>query len=351
MVYSLGEMITMTGVIGGLSLGMIFLTTWRQERRRDYEFRMKQLMIGEERREKEEREREWKRYEREKKEEDASLRSSSGVGTGGYIILELPEEQRPFFHDLLHGFEEYAKLKGYSVSFSIDATFNERIAFKFTLKDEAFNVGPERVRRDFQEYIEKVKTGESLDDLPVVTSIEEHELLVTVLKNRISFLQHSYHLTKNAADFYEALAKKAVGMPILPSQNIILQTGGAMDSRSYNATNSTKLIQGDQNKLIESSTNSSINISGSFNERKTQIENIQKVIDRIHTSEPDSEEKSKTILNLEKVKDELENETKPDESRVGKWLERAKQAVQLGSFGHETVTAVKDLLESFGIAQ
>ena len=35
-------------------------------------------------------------------------------GTSGYIIIDLPEKQKSLFHDLLKGFEDFAKIKGYS---------------------------------------------------------------------------------------------------------------------------------------------------------------------------------------------------------------------------------------------
>jgi hypothetical protein len=43
---------------------------------------------------------------------------SSGLGSGGYIVVDMPENEGPLFHDLLKGFEEFAKLKGYNIAFS-----------------------------------------------------------------------------------------------------------------------------------------------------------------------------------------------------------------------------------------
>jgi hypothetical protein len=31
---------------------------------------------------------------------------NAGAGSGGFIVIDLPDEQRPFFHDLLKGFED-----------------------------------------------------------------------------------------------------------------------------------------------------------------------------------------------------------------------------------------------------
>src|SRR5258708_34218562 len=66
------------------------------------------------------------------------IAQNSGAGSGGYIIVEMPEKERPLFHDLLRGFEDYSKLKGYHIAFSIDSSHDGRIAFKFTVKNDGF---------------------------------------------------------------------------------------------------------------------------------------------------------------------------------------------------------------------
>ena len=99
--------------------------------------------------------------------------------------------------------------------------------------------GRERVRRDFNEYLKQVPNEDidKLDDLPVITTLDEHNLLVTLLKNRISFLQNSYKLMKNSVQHYEYLLSTMRTFPALPSPSVIVQTGGNMNSRNYNAAN------------------------------------------------------------------------------------------------------------------
>jgi hypothetical protein len=290
----------------------------------------------------------YERYEERQREEESEVRRAAGAGTGGFIVLDLPDNQRPLFHDLLKGFEDYARLKGYSVSFSVDATFQNRIAFKFTIDDGVFGVGQERVRRDFAEYLEKLRDADSLEELPVVVSLEEHELLVTLLKNRINFLRHSYNLAQNAAEFYESLIRKASHMPVFPSQQILLQTGGTLDSRSYVARDSPRLIQGDRNELSDNSSDSSVHIGNSFNERGSQIEALRRLISALRSGDQ-GEGSSTAIRSAERVKEELEDEARPDQSRIARWLARAKEALQLGSLGREAVDALKDVFEKFGL--
>ena len=279
----------------------------------------------------------------------AADREAAGPGSGGYIVLDLPNDKRPLFHDLLKGFEDYSRLKGYEVNFSIDATFKDKIAFKFTVAEDLVNIAPERVRRDFKEYIDKVKNGDNFDDIPIVTSFEEHYMLVKVLKNRISFLEHSYNLKTNAIDYYEKLLLKLLTLPAMPSQNILVQTGGTMDFKNYNSINSNKVIQGDNNLLLGGSVTTSVTIGDSFNSIKTQIDKIDAFIYALKKDPQQNSSHEAIIKDVEKVKDELQDEVQPDSARVAKWLERAKHTLKLGSLGQEVVSAAKELFSAFGI--
>src|SRR5437879_5759111 len=213
------------------------------------------------------------RWEASEREERGAVASSAGMGSGGYIVIEMSEKDRPLFHDLLKGFEDYAKLKGYYLSFSMDSSFEGKIAFKFTVQNDGVVVGPARVRQDFRDYLKQVQNEDinQLDNLPVITTIEEHNLLVALLKNRISFLQHSYQLSQNAVNYYEGLLMNMRSFPALPTASVVVQTGGTMDSRRYKAVDSSHLIQGDQNSLADSSLN--IEIGRSFNEKQALSHN------------------------------------------------------------------------------
>ena len=266
-----------------LILGMFFYMSWHRERRIDRNMRQKELEMqhvrAKEEAERREQERDAARYDRyvqEKKEDEDRIRSQSGGGSGGYIVLDLPDAQRGLFHDLLKGFEEYARLKGYGVSFSVDTTFHDRIAFKFTLTDPDVIVGNDRIRKDLREYLERVSQGDPLDDLPQVISIEEHEVLAATLRNRISFLQHSYNLAKNSVEFYEGLIRRANTQPFLLSPNIVVQTGGAYNAPSYSAVSSPQAVLG-----IENTSKSSIRIAVTYKERKEQIDRLTQVLEKL----------------------------------------------------------------------
>lgn len=152
-----------------------------------------------------------------------------GPEAGGYILLDIPEAQKPLFHDLLKGFEEYAGLRGYRIQFSVDGSLQNRIAFKFTIMDPGIGVSTSQVKRDLQDYIQKVQRGDPLDDLPVILPKPEHNALLLAMKNRISFLQHTYRSQKNVIDFYEKTMRQVTqyGIPVMPSQTFYIQAGGA----------------------------------------------------------------------------------------------------------------------------
>ena len=280
--------------------------------------------------------------------EPSAMQQTPGPASGGYIVADLDESLRPLFHDLLKGFEDYARLKGYHLSFSVDNSMAGKIAFKFTILDEGVVVGQERVRRDFREYLEQVrnKDVEALDDLPIITSVEEHSLVVTLLKNRLSFLQHSYKLSQASVAFYENLLANTRGnFPVLPSTNLVVQTGGSMDSRSFSAVNSSKTLQGDHNTLADYS----VNIGQSFREKQQRIAAIDDVIKQLKAVPTPNEAAGKAEISLIKVRDELSEEQEPNDSAIKKWLETAKNSIGTAALGYEAIEGARKLFELFGL--
>ena len=270
----------------------------------------------------------YRRMEEAAAAEKVAQAAAAGGGSGGYIIIDMSEKERPVFHDLLKGFEDYAKLRGYQLAFSIDSSFDGRIAFKFTVQDSGVIIGPERVRKDFHDYLERVRAGnvEEFDNLPVITSLEEHTLLVTLLKNRISFLQHSYTLSQNAVQYYELLLSQA---------------------RTYNANNASRLIQGERNAFTDSSEN--INIGQSFNEKNDRISQLDALIKHLEKVETEDDPARKAGRELSKVKDELAESETPDSSAIARWMRRAKDLLSTAKIGAEVAEAAHKLYETFGL--
>lgn len=277
----------------------------------------------------------------------------SGINTGGYIILDLPDNMRSMFSDLLKGFEEFAKLKGYNISFSVDTSIPNKIAFKFTLLGGGINVSTQTVRQDIKDYIEKVKKEETFDDLPIIISPEEHSLVSTTLKNRINFLQHNYNLEKNTREYYENLFKKlsssANGLGQQPS--IFIQTGGVNTPKHLIANNSQNVLLGEDVLYENSSDNSDhsqITISNSFNKRKEQVAKLDELINLIkQEKEINEDEKQSLITNFDKIKEEITDEDNPNKSRLFKWFSNTKKIVENVVLTHHTTEAIHWIYENF----
>lgn len=282
-----------------------------------------------------------------RKLEEQVAKDNANLGSGGYIVVDMPETERPLFHDLLKGFEDYGRLKGYQIAFSIDSSMENRIAFKFTLKNTKSHVETESVRRDFKEFLEQVKNKDidSLDNLPVIVSIEEHNLIIAHLRNRISFLQHNYNLSQTSIRYYEQMIANTSSSTAPQTPTVIVQNGNSMDSRRYVASNSQRLIQGDHNSF----TDDSINIGKTMPERQERIIALKDVIDKLKTEPEPTEAVTKAMHELVKAHDELVDDLHPDESSLVKWLGKAKNLLKTGALTYDTIEAGRKLWEIFGL--
>jgi hypothetical protein len=286
------------------------------------------------------------RYEAARAEEDRAAANNSGAGSGGYHLVTIDEPDRSLFHDLLKGFEDYAKLKGYRVSFSIDNSWDGRTAYKFTVLGKGVVIGSEQVRDDFREYVNRVrKDDDEFDDIPVVTNMAEHHLLVTMLKNRIIFFRTNYALYKNTVALFEMLIANSRFFPAQPQPNIIVHSGVAMDSRRFSNTNSPRSILGDGNTVNDSS----INIGGSVNEKLERINALDEMIAKLRTIDSKDPAIAKADLDLTKVREELADYQEPNESSIRKWLEHAKNLMTSAILGHELYEASVGLWHIFGM--
>ena len=323
----MNTILLMLAVMGGL----VFIMSWRRERQTELKLNREEMAA-----------------QRKVLEKQAKA-SDSSVDGGGYIKVEVPEEHQSLFHDFLKGFEDFASLQGYKVSFSADASSGNIFSFKFTILESGISVSTSKVKEDFNEYLRKVESGESLDEIPVLTTPKEHDLLLTKLKNRINFLQHNYKLSKNTIEYYERLLKSVpVNNGFQSAPPVIVQTGGALDSRTFSSNSAGTLIQGNQDNLTTISNDNSIKIADSFNQRKNQIEDISRLIELLK-SEGTDDSSQKAAIELEKVKGELEDEDSPDGNRIEKWLKKADEHLDTAKKSKEIFDKAKDVYTSFNV--
>lgn len=344
---SLSEILNMMFLMLAMVGGGFFLISYREDRRRQARIEEEKLHLNMESLQEQRRVTQTtERLNRERIEEQ-----KAGTNSGGYILVELPDEMRSIFTDLLKGFEEYARLRGYHVSFSVDTSIPNKIAFKFTLQDGGISVSTQTVRKDIHDYIQKVQKGDLFDDLPTIISEHEHIIVVTALKNRISFLAHNYNLEKNSKEVYERLLHKmSQHQGFVQPSPIIIQSGGVNHHRSLTATNSSNVLQGDQSGIDAfSSTDNSIKISNSFNKRKEQVNKIDEIVNLLkQEKQADKELIQELIRNFSNVKEEIAQEDSPDTIRLARWLSNAKQVAEKLVLTQESIQAINWICTSFG---
>ncbi|MFH1743441.1 MAG: hypothetical protein ABIH23_30930, partial [bacterium] len=282
-------------IVGGYALMRSFLRMRESEKGREYDLRA--IELG-----------------RKSSEGYVSAVDEPIVDPSGYILINLPEDQKSMFMDLLKGFEDYATLKGYRISFSYDGSLPNRVAFRFTIIQGGVTVSTERVRQDIQEYIRKVENGEDFDDLDIVVPLEQHHIVLMMLKNRLAFLQQTYATQRNAIHLYEKLIKTFNTAGIAQPAQFFIQGGGTISPTSYSAINSRQIAQGQHLKLIGNSGDQVISIGNTFNERKEIVELIEKIERSLWTETDENKSKARELRGyLEKARDEICDEPQPDE--------------------------------------
>lgn len=329
--------LALTGGTVLVFFAVIFLKEWRKSRERDFELKKVEIDL--------------KYKELERSENNVVIKNenqTSSADLGGYITIEIPEDRKSIFQDLLKGFEEYALLKGYKVSVSIDSSEIGKISFKIVVNDFGITSNRKTIKEDLNEYIEKIKNGAPLDDLPEVLDPMEHSRITMALKNRVTFLQQNYEVERNIREFYQGFINKLPIQAINHSNPIfhITNSGSAeMDQRKYIANNSANVMQGDHHSnTIEFC---DINIGSTFTEKKEQIGKIEELIAELKTNE-EIEGQQGAIRHLENIKEELEDSETPDKSLVSKWLSKASTIIGLAEKSSTLFAKAKAVFDSFG---
>lgn len=279
---------------------------------------------------------------------DTAWQANFSDTNGGYIIYDLPNEHRSFFHDLLKGFEEYAKLKGYSISFSIDNSIDNKIAFKFTILSSStgVNVGQETVRVDIAEYIIKVKKGLDINDIPISINQVEHERILSALKERLQFIQSCYKREQKEKKYMEKLLDKVMNsrFGIQQQPNLYINLSGTQIPQQIQGP----YVKGDNNKIGDENYDY-ITISNSFNKRNHQCDKIVEIIDAIKKEDIPFAVKNEIERELELLKKELLSKDKPDKVTIGGILKNMKKHCENFIFMHETTQAINWLCNSLGM--
>lgn len=265
---------------------------------------------------------------------------------GGYIVVDVPEERKSLFQDLLKGFEEYSLIKGYRVSISTDSSIENKIAFKFTIIEYGVTTSPRQVKKDLNEYIDRIQRGDSFDDLINPSDPIETQQIIIALRNRIFFLQQNYQVEKNIKEFHEDFVRRMSLNSIshLPPTVQINQGTIGMEHKTYSANNSANVMQGDNHSNMLETGN--ITIGTTYNEKSIIIEKLDKLLLLLDDNDSNL---AKAKRKIESIKDELQEEREPDKNSIFKWLTKAKEILDAANVAEKIYSHAKDVYDVFGI--
>ena len=281
--------------------------------------------------------------------------SVEGISYGGYVFVDVPDENKGLFHDTIKGFDEYAKLKGYQVGISVDTTLPGKVGFKFTVLDRGVTVSTEKVRSDVDEYINKFRNEDNFSDLPIIVDVVEHERLKAALSARFTMVRANAEMHKTAAEFYKQIAVdmrhySTNGVGYVPAQPMIIQNtlgqGETTMSRdTYTATDSPAATVGNNNKV--SIKDSAIVVGSTLKQRNEQVGGISQLIELVASSE--MKDKDDAVRHLINAREELTEGNPPDSSLVERFLDKAKAILSVAKKGTDLYDKAKEIFTGFNL--
>lgn len=317
-------LVTLISMGVSIVLGIVFLISAirrnKRIKRAQAKLRREERRIHEKRR----------RFEQQYEDINKQLTERETI-SNSLIVIDLPNALKNIFIESLRAFEDYAELRGYEVRFSFDNSIKDKLGFKFTITGNPNNISEDEVRADIKDFMDKVSKGESFNDMPIIINKIEHQFVLTTLKNRINFIEHSYNLEKNARQLYEKVVNE-----MLTSKNIFspqistyIQTGG-----EKNITKGTNINFGEGNYL---------KIDKSFNnDQKSIVEKIEYSIQQIDNEEKlSAQDKQDLKRHLENIKEEITDEAQPDASKLKKSWEKIKKIAEGAVFSYDLTLALQ----------
>jgi hypothetical protein len=95
--------------------------------------------------------------ERKRRSDDAT--TGRAEPDAGFAFFDIDEQYKSLFCDAMQGFGEYAKLKGYNITFVLDASLPGKVGVRFVIMDSGVTVSTATVKKDVDEYISKSVTA------------------------------------------------------------------------------------------------------------------------------------------------------------------------------------------------
>jgi hypothetical protein len=238
-----------------------------------------------------------------------------------YAFIDMPDPHKAGFHDLLKGFEDFARVRGYDVAISVDVSLVGKFGFKFSFSDKKQSITSPSVQKDLSDYIRSVEKDEHLEELPIVLPERQHHELVVAMRTRIHFLQFQREMLKDKLewqglrqsfleDVVKSFAKKELKIPAMPPITLIQEN---------NPTVTQSVVMGSTPE-----------------DRQKQIK-ILETLKAILAKTPKTEDLADQVTNAQV---ELKKNN-PDPARFAKILEQVK-------FGVKAFGLVKEIKDAAG---
>jgi uncharacterized phage infection (PIP) family protein YhgE len=295
-------------------------------------------------------------WEEELKQREQQLVLRSGSNTGidlhgaGYII-NLPDEQRANFIDILNGFKTFVRLqREYQIAFSFsDSTDPNRFEFRFTVVDDN-NGATAQAGKDISDYLTKVTSGKPMLIDPTPRAISQYALSpssVKTLTAKIDAVQKEHtELVREHKDLNKAILELTTAIAQSVKQPFPQVTNTIMvqpQSGDRTVTNSPFAIAGDQSEIRDIE-----NVH--INQTPERTDDLPGKIDELilllkQAQANESTEGEDAIRHLKNVRDEM-TEGKPDKGLIRKWFDKAKDALALLKPVGEAAVATKEVVES-----
>lgn len=275
---------------------------------------------------------------------------------GGYDFITVADEFKPAFIDVMNGFSDFAKMKGYDVEISIDNSISGKVGLRVVILDTGFTVSTKTVRDDVKDYIQRFHNDADFNDMPMAQTPAEHSNLVAALSARFALMKAQIEMQqitekhlKNMLDDVRNQNFGGVGYPSVQNHIHLISNHEASHMRdNYNATNSQNIAQG---KGASATTiGSTIQIGNNAKEVIERVDALKQfVIDAEAADIPDDTKKN-VVRYITNAYEELENETNPDPDTVGKALEKANNALSALDSGAGLVEKLLPVLALFGLS-
>ncbi len=303
-----------------------------------------------------------------------SFQQKTGLGSGGFLMINCSNDKKSLFHDLLKGFEEYTQLIGYNVSLSIDNSILNKIAFKYSLTDVGLTMPVQKIKKDFFKYISYLQKDASFSDLPEISASKQYTAIMQALKSRIKFLQHHYKLKEKTTRYYNNMLKKfyffSAGIiqaaSIYSNPEINLNSSDSELTDSFDTAENNKIESSekpadittesvDSSDILNVSVDSSdiLNVSVDSSDTKDEkIDGLSKLIELLKNDEKvDVTDKYKIIMGLEVIKTDLTENREPEKSKIEKWFVETREFLGDIEVDDLSVDKAQDIYDTLVINQ